>query len=103
MAVSYTTYNVYARAREVKNAEELADMNLEEDLLSAKTNSYALHEAALTLEDAFTHTGRVTVEAVLRRVEGLRVTAQRTCPDKLIYRQLYKINESEVELLENHA
>ena len=41
----------------------------------------------------------------LRRMadEGLRVTAQRTCPDKLIYRQLYKINESEVELLENHA
>ena len=33
-------------------AEELAAMNLEEDLLSAKTNSYALHEAALTLEDA---------------------------------------------------
>lgn len=33
-------------------AEELEKMNLEEDLLSAKTNSYALHEAALTLEDA---------------------------------------------------
>ena len=27
-------------------------MNLQEDLLTAKTNSYALHEAALTLEDA---------------------------------------------------
>lgn len=33
-------------------AEELAAMNLQEDLLTAKTNSYALHEAALTLEDA---------------------------------------------------
>ena len=33
-------------------AEELAAMNLEEDLLAAKTTSYALHEAALTLEDA---------------------------------------------------
>ena len=33
-------------------AEELEKMNLEEDLLSAKTNSYALHEASLTLEDA---------------------------------------------------
>ena len=33
-------------------AEELEKMNLEEDLLSAKTNSYALHEATLTLEDA---------------------------------------------------
>ena len=33
-------------------AEDLEKMNLEEDLLSAKTNSYALHEAALTLEDA---------------------------------------------------
>ena len=33
-------------------AEELSAMNLEEDLLTAKTNSYALHAAALTLEDA---------------------------------------------------
>lgn len=32
--------------------EELEKMNPEEDLLTAKTNSYALHEAALTLEDA---------------------------------------------------
>ena len=41
----------------------------------------------------------------LRRManEGLRVTAQRACPEKLIYRQLYKINESEVQLLEDHA
>lgn len=41
----------------------------------------------------------------LRRMasDGLRVTAQRSCPDKLIYRQLYKISESEVELLETHA
>ena len=33
-------------------AEELEKMNLEEDLLTAKANSYALHEAALTLEEA---------------------------------------------------
>lgn len=41
----------------------------------------------------------------LRRManEGKRVTAQRACPEKLIYRQLYKINESEVVLLEDHA
>lgn len=32
-------------------AEELETMKLEEDLLAAKANSYALHEAALTLED----------------------------------------------------
>ena len=35
--------------------------------------------------------------------EGLRVTAQACVPDKLTYRQLYKMNESEVVLLEDHA
>ena len=38
-------------------------------------NGVRRNAETLTLEDAFTHTGRVTVEAVLRRVEGLRVTA----------------------------
>ena len=35
--------------------------------------------------------------------KGLRVTTQRTCPEKLRYRQLLKMSESEVELLEDHA
>lgn len=35
--------------------------------------------------------------------EGLRVTAQKCIPEKLTYRQLCKMNESEVVLLEDHA
>jgi hypothetical protein len=38
-------------------------------------NGVRRNARTLTLEDAFTHTGSVKVEAVLRRVEGLRVTA----------------------------
>ena len=35
--------------------------------------------------------------------KGLRVTAQQRLPEKLTYRQLYQMNESEVVLLEDHA
>ncbi len=35
--------------------------------------------------------------------QGLRVTAQRTCPEKLRYKRLMKMKESEVEILEDHA
>ena len=44
---------------------------------------------------------RETVRAMTE--EGLRVTAQRTCPEKLRYKRLLKMNESEVETLEDHA
>lgn len=38
-------------------------------------NGVRRNAETLTLEDVFTYTGRVTVKAVLRRVEGLRLTA----------------------------
>lgn len=38
-------------------------------------NGVRRNEATLTLEDVFTYTGKVSMQAVLRPVEGLRVTA----------------------------
>ena len=35
--------------------------------------------------------------------KGLSVTAQKSVPEKLRYRQLLKLKESEVEILETHA
>ena len=58
---------------------------------------------AVILYDAATDLSSLTKAVKSLSESGKSVVAQKCVPEKLKYRQLYKMNESEVELLEDNA
>lgn len=73
------------------------------DFLEDKASAKAFDVDAVLLYGDSTDLSALRREIARMTAEGLRVTAQKVIPENLTYRQLYKMNESEVTLLENHA